>query len=126
MKTLIATLAVIFTMTTSVTAGALDRLGNEPEKFEELTACAASSMILGQADDLSITGSTMYEFLLKPENEYLFKMVLDYADSEASKIRSLRNYGANVNTVMGMIDGGNVAYDMYMAMCVTDYFSLDA
>ena len=99
MKTLIATMAVLFTMATAASAGALDRLGNEQVKFAELETCMLGAQLLGHADEIGIDPVELYEVLVAPESNDVLKMMIDYATSEAIKIRDLRNYRVDMNTV---------------------------
>ena len=127
MKTLIATMAVLFTMATAASAGsALDRLANERMKYSELTTCMLGAMILAQADDLGVSPKDIYDALMLPTSADVLKMVVEYADSESVKIRDLRDYGVDINTVLDVIDGGNYSYAMYTTECVIEYYSTEA
>ena len=127
MKTLIATMAVLFTMATAASAGsALDRLANERMKYSELTTCMLGALILAQADDLELSPKDIYDTLMFSGNEDALKTVVEYSDSESVKIRDLRNYGVDMNTVLDVIDGGNYSYVMYTTECVIEYYSLQA
>jgi hypothetical protein len=127
MKTLIATMAVLFTMATAASAGsALDRLANETVKYNELTTCMLGANILSQADDLGLSPKDVYDALMFPGNEDALRMVVEFSNSQAAKIRDLRNYGVDMKTVLGVMDIFNYSYKMYMTECVIGYYSIYA
>jgi hypothetical protein len=126
MKTLITTMVVLLTMATAASASALDRLANETVKYSELKDCTLGAMLLSQSDDLGISPKDLFETLIAPENSEMLKMLVEYSASEAVKIRDLRNYGVDMDTVLDVIDGGNYSYEMYMTECVVEYYGVEA
>ncbi len=73
MKTLIPTMAVLLTMATGLSAGALDRLANETAKYTELETCVLGASLLSMADEANVTPEVIYDTLVAPQNRQLLK-----------------------------------------------------
>ena len=122
MKTLLTTIAVLFTMATAVTAGsALDRLANETTKYKELQSCTLQATLEGLKDKTGYSREQIYNTLMKPENRNSLEKVVKGSKTEARLIKDLRNLGYDENTVSEQVKGNNFVFGMYITQCVTKH-----
>ena len=116
MKTLIATTAMIMTMTTAAMADSVSRLNT----------CLIGAAINTTAYDLGAPVADVRAFLLKPKNAALTNEVVASASALAAAIEGGKDGGATMRQVVGVIDLDNAYYEALVANCVIDFYSQGA
>ena len=116
MKTLIATTAMIMTMTTAAMADADSRL----------QTCLIGAAINTTAYDYGLSVADIRAFMMKPENAALTNEVVYAAAGLADIIKDSKDSGATLAQAVGVIDLDNAYYGALIATCVIDFYSQGA
>ncbi len=116
MKTLIATTAMIMTMTTAAMADADSRL----------QTCLVGSAVHATANDYGYSVEAVKDFMRNPANASITNEVLSAATDLSVSIGTSKDMGVPLSQVIGLIDLGSDYYDMLVATCVIDFYSQGA
>ena len=125
MKTLLTTIAVLFTMAT--TASADERHTNELRKYTSLTTCMLGAQITGIAEDTGMTYNEVWTNTAAPENNEQLVELIEEGNDISSFIFGRYWMGQKYAQVLELVTGvRGDEYDAYMTTCVSKYYGIEA
>lgn len=113
MKTLIATMAALFTMATAATA----------HHDVRLETCIAGAVVIAIADQEELTVSQVRVWLTTPNGAEFQHRIAANAEGTAKSIVQLRGAGAEAADVSEVMKTGRKVLDHEMARCVVLFYN---
>ena len=116
MKTLIATMAVLFTMATAANATTREPLGD----------CLIGAFVETLSIEHGIKESAIVEFLMSEAGRSQREQILNDTENKVNFIVVSKMTGESLQYVRGLLYTAEDAYDALVMDCVTDYYSESA
>lgn len=113
MKTLITTMAVLFTMATAASAATREPLGD----------CMIDAFIQTVVASSGITYDEVVDYLLSPEGSAQKEELLAGTDLKVAYVVASKYAGESMNSVLADLETSDPIFNAFESVCVVKYFS---